>query len=138
MSMRMTGFFVMRLRPTVLRVLFSCTFQVVCGFSAVGQGASTVLIDALQRNAPGVKKLHRGEIRDDAVAALPRQVRDHARAGSEYAKHELLRRGVDEARALTQSVHAYDKIAVVRPPAPEPGACCLYSDSAALCCAAVS
>jgi beta-barrel assembly-enhancing protease len=52
----------------MLKVFSSLMFPMVWGFSAVGQGASTIPIDSSNFNVPEVKRFHDGGIRDiDAI-----------------------------------------------------------------------
>jgi predicted Zn-dependent protease len=94
--MRIVGIFVMRLRPAVLKVFCSCILQVVCGFSAVGQGAGTVSGDDSQFNVPGVKKFHHGGIRDIEAIGY-RNVGCNRGFGNWYSLEQQIKMGKDYA-----------------------------------------
>ena len=94
--MRMTGVFVMWLRPKVLKVFSSCVFQVLYGLSVVGQDASISPIDASQFNVPGTKERHRGGIRDIEAIGY-RNIGCKRGFGNWYSLEQQIKMGKDYA-----------------------------------------
>jgi predicted Zn-dependent protease len=87
--------FVVRLRPTALKLVSSLIFQVVCGFCAVGQGASSTPPDSLL-NVPGITKFHHSGIRDiDAIGS--RNIGCKRGFGNWYSLEQQIKMGKDYA-----------------------------------------
>jgi predicted Zn-dependent protease len=90
---------VAQLRSTVLKVFCSCIFEIVCGFCAAGQGASTAPLDASQLNVARGGKFHHGGIRDiDAIGY--RNVGCKRGFGNWYSLEQQIKIGKDYANEV--------------------------------------
>jgi len=97
--MRVMRIFVTRLRSTGLKVLYCVMFQIVCGLSALGQGASTIPIDSIHFNISLVKRFHRTGIRDiEAIGS--RNIGCHRGFGNWYSLERQIEMGKEYAKEV--------------------------------------
>jgi predicted Zn-dependent protease len=104
--MRVTGIFLIRPHSTLLKVFFSFMFQIVCWFSAAGQGASTIPIDVSQSSVPRVKKIHPGGIRDIEAIGY-RNIGCNRGFGNWYSLERQIKMGkdyADEVEAMSKLI----------------------------------